>query len=46
MAARFRVGVDEVSWEMLSTITHKPLVVVRVASPKQTYTQKSIKGLT
>ncbi len=29
MAARFGVGVEEVSWEMLSCVPHKPLVVVR-----------------
>ncbi|MCW4001344.1 MAG: coenzyme F420-0:L-glutamate ligase [Candidatus Bathyarchaeota archaeon] len=29
MAARFHVEVDQVSWEMLASVTHKPLVVVR-----------------
>jgi F420-0:gamma-glutamyl ligase-like protein len=29
MAARFHVNVNDVSWEMLGTITHKPLVIVR-----------------
>jgi F420-0:gamma-glutamyl ligase-like protein len=29
MAARFRVTVDGVSWEMLDAIGHKPLVIVR-----------------
>lgn len=29
MAARFHVGTDEVSWEMLGSLQHKPLVVVR-----------------
>jgi F420-0:gamma-glutamyl ligase-like protein len=29
MAARFSVGVEEVSWEMLSCVHHKPIVVVR-----------------
>ena len=29
MAARFRVAVDGVSWEMLDAIGHKPLVIVR-----------------
>jgi F420-0:gamma-glutamyl ligase-like protein len=29
MAARFRVAVDEVSWEMLDAVGHKPLVIVR-----------------
>ncbi len=29
MAARFHVGIDEVSWGMLSTVEHKPLVIVR-----------------
>jgi F420-0:gamma-glutamyl ligase-like protein len=29
MAARFNVAVTEMSWDMLSQITHKPIVVVR-----------------
>jgi F420-0:gamma-glutamyl ligase-like protein len=29
MAARFQVDINNVSWEMLSKITHKPLVIVR-----------------
>ncbi|HJW28874.1 MAG TPA: hypothetical protein VJ508_06440, partial [Saprospiraceae bacterium] len=29
MAARFKVAVDGVSWEMLDAIGHKPLVIVR-----------------
>jgi len=29
MAARFKVNVDDVSWEMLETIGHKPIVIVR-----------------
>lgn len=29
MAARFRVEVDGVSWEMLDAVGHKPLVIVR-----------------
>ena len=29
MAARFKVDVDDVSWEMLETIGHKPIVIVR-----------------
>jgi F420-0:gamma-glutamyl ligase-like protein len=29
MAARFQVGVNGVSWEMLSKIRHKPIVIVR-----------------
>lgn len=29
MAARFHVEVDDVSWEMLGTVIHKPLVIVR-----------------
>jgi len=29
MAARFRVAVDGVSWEMLDAVGHKPLVIVR-----------------
>ncbi len=29
MAARFGVGIDEVSWAMLGKVRHRPLVVVR-----------------
>ncbi len=29
MASRFGVGVDEVSWDMLGSVAHKPLVIVR-----------------
>jgi len=29
MAARFNVDINGVSWEMLGTITHKPIVIVR-----------------
>jgi len=29
MAERFKVGLDEVSWEMLETVKHKPIVIVR-----------------
>ena len=29
MAARFGVGVDEVTWDMLGSVAHKPLVIVR-----------------
>jgi F420-0:gamma-glutamyl ligase-like protein len=29
MAARFRVGVSGVSWDMLDTVKHKPIVIVR-----------------
>jgi F420-0:gamma-glutamyl ligase-like protein len=29
MASRFQVEVNGVSWEMLSKIKHKPLVIVR-----------------
>ncbi|MEM2105241.1 MAG: coenzyme F420-0:L-glutamate ligase [Candidatus Bathyarchaeia archaeon] len=29
MARRFRVGLTEVSWEMLETVKHKPIVVVK-----------------
>jgi F420-0:gamma-glutamyl ligase-like protein len=29
MAARFKVGLTEVSWEMLETVKHKPIVIVR-----------------
>ncbi|MBS7616646.1 coenzyme F420-0:L-glutamate ligase [Candidatus Bathyarchaeota archaeon] len=30
MAERFKVGITEVSWEMLETVNHKPMVIVRV----------------
>ena len=33
MAARFQVDIKGVSWEMLSKIRHKPLVIVRKKSP-------------
>jgi len=29
MAARFQVEINEVSWEMLSAIRHKPIVIIR-----------------
>ncbi len=29
MASRFGVGIDEVSWDMLGSLTHKPIVIVR-----------------
>jgi F420-0:gamma-glutamyl ligase-like protein len=29
MAERFGVGLDGVSWEMLETVKHKPIVIVR-----------------
>ena len=29
MAARFHVDVNEVSWEMLGSVTHRPIVIVR-----------------
>jgi F420-0:gamma-glutamyl ligase-like protein len=32
MAARFHVEVNEVTWEMLETIRHKPIVIVRKTS--------------
>jgi len=32
MAARFKVDVDDVSWEMLGAIGHKPIVIVRKIS--------------
>ena len=31
MAARFKVAVTDVSWNMLAQITHKPIVIVRKA---------------
>ena len=35
MAARFQVEADGVSWEMLSEITHEPLVIVRKGEVKK-----------
>jgi hypothetical protein len=35
MASRFQVDVNGVSWEMLSNIKHKPLVIVRMAQAKK-----------
>jgi F420-0:gamma-glutamyl ligase-like protein len=29
MAERFNVGLDDVSWEMLETVKHKPIVIIR-----------------
>ncbi len=29
MAEKFKVGLTEVSWEMLETVKHKPIVIVR-----------------
>lgn len=29
MASRFRVGLNEVTWELLETVRHKPIVIVR-----------------
>jgi F420-0:gamma-glutamyl ligase-like protein len=34
MAARFQVGINEVTWEMLEAIRHKPIVIVRKHSKK------------
>ncbi|MGQ9530282.1 MAG: coenzyme F420-0:L-glutamate ligase [Candidatus Bathycorpusculaceae bacterium] len=31
MAEKFKVGLDKVSWEMLETLEHKPIVIVRKA---------------
>ena len=31
MASRFHAQINEVSWEMLAKIKHKPLVLVRVS---------------
>jgi F420-0:gamma-glutamyl ligase-like protein len=30
MAEKFRVGLSEVRWEMLETVKHKPIVIVRI----------------
>ncbi len=35
MACRFQVDVNGVSWDMLSNIKHKPLVVVRMGRPRK-----------
>jgi len=32
MAERFRVGVEEVTWEMLDSIEHKPLALVKLGA--------------
>jgi F420-0:gamma-glutamyl ligase-like protein len=34
MAARFQVDINSVSWEMLGSVTHKPIVIVRKAKLK------------
>ncbi|MDD4324939.1 MAG: coenzyme F420-0:L-glutamate ligase, partial [Candidatus Bathyarchaeota archaeon] len=34
MASRFKVGVTDVSWSMLDSITHKPIVIVRKLKTK------------
>ena len=34
MAARFKVDINMVTWEMLSSVAHKPLVIVRKNIPK------------
>jgi len=34
MAARFKVDIDLVTWEMLGSVAHKPLVIVRKTIPK------------
>lgn len=35
MAARFKVAVTDVSWDMLTQVAHKPIVIVRRASDKK-----------
>jgi F420-0:gamma-glutamyl ligase-like protein len=35
MAARFKVAVTGVSWDMLARVTHKPIVIVRRATGKR-----------
>src|SRR3990172_5959485 len=35
MAARFGVGITDVSWDMLAKLKHKPIVIVRKAETKQ-----------
>jgi F420-0:gamma-glutamyl ligase-like protein len=35
MAARFKVAVTDVSWDMLARVTHKPIVIVRRVSGKR-----------
>jgi len=36
MAARFKVATNEVTWNMLSQVQHKPIVLVRLAHPQKT----------
>jgi F420-0:gamma-glutamyl ligase-like protein len=35
MAERFNVSLTDVSWEMLDKVEHKPIVIVRLLSPKK-----------
>jgi F420-0:gamma-glutamyl ligase-like protein len=35
MAARFGVGVTDVTWDMLASIRHMPIVIVRKSKPKR-----------
>jgi F420-0:gamma-glutamyl ligase-like protein len=35
MAARFKVEIDQVNWDMLATINHKPIVIVRKTRKKR-----------
>lgn len=41
MAEKFRAGLTDVSWEMLETVKHKPIVLVRGKRVKNTWTQQS-----
>jgi len=36
MASRFHVGLGDVTWEMLSQVEHKPIVIIRKTAAKQT----------
>lgn len=35
MAARFKVAVTDVNWDMLAKVKHKPIVIVRIAADKR-----------
>jgi F420-0:gamma-glutamyl ligase-like protein len=37
MAARFKVAVTDVSWDMLAQVTHKPIVIIRRVSGKNSH---------
>jgi len=41
MAEKFKVGLTEVSWEMLETVKHKPIVIVRSKREKHVWNCQS-----